>query len=237
MWRVLNSFRILIVVLITVFCAVFGTFLLLLTWNRKFTLYLCGQIWSTVILFFCAIRLEVKGLEHIDPEKSHIYVANHESLMDIPALFKALPVPLFYLAKKELSRIPVMGWFMYLIGMIFIDRSNHEKAMQSMKKAGKIIRSGRSVMTFPEGTRTKTGELQLFRRGSFMLSKQSGVDLLPIGIEGAREVLPSGGFRIRPGTIKINIGAPIKAADFKDKSPEEFAAITRETVKSLILSA
>lgn len=237
MWRIINSLRILIVALITVFCSALGVVLLIITWNRAFVLYVDSQIWSNVIFWACGVRLTVKGRHHIDPKKNYIFVCNHESLFDIPAVFLASPSALFFLAKKELAKIPVMGWFMWLIGMIFIDRGRSDKARLSMQKAGKIIRNGRNVITFPEGTRSKDGQVKLFKRGSFILSRETGIDIIPIGLEGPHEILASGDTRIRPGRIYAHIGKVIKEEDHRDKSIEEYAAYAQSKVKELIATA
>ena len=237
MWRIVNSLRILVVALITVFCSVLGVIMLLTTWSRPITLYIDGKIWSSVINWACGVKMKVKGRENIDKSKTYIFVSNHESLLDIPAVFMASTVPIFFLAKRELAKIPVMGWFMYAIGMIFIDRGNSEKARKSMRKAGELIRAGRNVITFPEGTRSKDGNIRMFRRGTFILSKETKIDIIPIGIEGAHEVLASGKTRIRPGTIYVNIGEAIREADHRDKNIEEYAAFTKEKVAALIANA
>lgn len=225
------------VALITVFCALLGVLLLLITWSRPITLYIDSQIWSSVINWVCGVGLKVEGRSNVEKDKTYIFVSNHESLFDIPAVFLASPVALFFLAKKELAKIPVMGWFMHLIGMIFIDRGNSEKAKKSMRKAGELIKNGRNVITFPEGTRSKDGKIRTFKRGSFILARETGIEILPVGIEGAREVLASGETSIRPGKISVNIGEAISPEDHRDKSIEEFAEFTRQEVIKLVETA
>ena len=130
--------------------------------------------------------------------------------------------------------MPFLGQYMYIIGHIFIGRKNKDKAIESMKRAVQKIKSGRNVISFPEGTRSKTGELQMFRRGSFMIAKEGGVDIVPMGITGSRKVLPSGRFGIRPGTITLHIGDAIRMDAHAQKTIEQIAEYTREKVAALI---
>ena len=132
MWRISSAIRILIVVIITVFCTILGVLMVLITRDRPKTLYADSQIWSKVILWACGVKLIVRGRENIDRNKNYIFVANHESFIDIPSVFIASPLPLFFLAKKEMAKVPVMGWFIGYIGMIFIDRGNSDRAKQSL---------------------------------------------------------------------------------------------------------
>jgi len=237
MWRISSAIRILIVVIITVFCTILGVLMVLITRDRPKTLYADSQIWSKVILWACGVKLIVRGRENIDRNKNYIFVANHESFIDIPSVFIASPLPLFFLAKKEMAKVPVMGWFIGYIGMIFIDRGNSDRAKQSLLEAGKLIRNGRNVISFPEGTRTTTGELRLFKRGSFILSRECGIDIIPMGIEGAYEAVKPNDWRIRPGTITVQIGEVISESKFRDLPIEKYAAHTQKIVSELISKA
>ena len=211
--------------------------MVLITRDRPKTLYIDSQIWSKVILWACGVKVIVKGRENVDKSKNYIFIANHESFIDIPAVFVASPLALFFLAKKELAKVPVMGWFIGYIGMIFIDRGNSEKSKQSLQHAGELIRNGRNVISFPEGTRSIDGEIKLFKRGSFIISRECGIDILPMGIEGAHEVVAPGSWRIHPGTITVNIGPVIKESDFHSIPIEKYAEHAQNVVKELIQKA
>lgn len=190
-------------------------------------------LWSPMVLFLSGVRLKIKGRENAPRNRTCIYVANHESMYDIVALVRAVPVPLFFIAKQELSKVPFLGWYMKAVGMILVDRGNREKARKSMQKAAELINSGRNVISFPEGTRSKTGELMMFKRGSFVIAQEGKIDIVPIGISGARNVLASGSSALRPGVIHVNIGKPIEIGKYKDLSDEELAELARGEVSRL----
>jgi 1-acyl-sn-glycerol-3-phosphate acyltransferase len=177
--------------------------------------------------------VNVVGLEHIPKEESVIYVSNHESSFDIPAIFWGVPVPLFYLAKKELQKIPFFGWYIKAVGMVFVDRANHQNAMNSLIEAGNEIKKGKNIITFPEGSRTRNGEIKRFKRGSFVLALENNIDIIPIAISGAREVNPPG-YEITPGTITLTIGKRFKTQEYSSSNPDFYAkeveAWVRDTV-------
>lgn len=229
--RILLPFRIILIAAITVIMACLGTVFIVIALNRSTALKWAGRMFAHGVLFVGGVRLKVAGRENI-PDRPCIFVCNHESLFDIPAMFLAIDRGLFYIGKKELARVPFMGWYMWVIGMIFIDRSNKEKAKASLQKAARMIRNGKNVILYPEGTRTKTGEIGIFKRGFFNLSLESGVPIVPCGIYGARAVLPSGGWLIKPGTITVLIGKPIAPESYSNAT-ESFANHTRGVVVSL----
>ncbi len=235
MWAVINFFQILIIFIWTAVCGVLTVILSALTFFKYYQIsgFIGRNIWSPVLLFVSGIRVKISGKENIDTSKTYIYVANHESLYDIPALFNKLPVYISFLAKKELKKVPFMGWAMTASGYIYIDRSNREKAKESLQKAGEEIKNGKNAIIFPEGTRTKTGKMGVFKRGAFMLSQETGIEIIPMSIKGARECLASGSYKIRPGKIQINIGTPVSPNNFKGKTVEEFANAVREVCLTL----
>ena len=164
--------------------------------------------WGPRLFKISKADLNVFGGESVDYAKPHIYVMNHESYMDIPAAFMALPCNIGFIAKKELESVPFFGRTMREAGMIFVDRRNPEKAIASLKKGGALIRSGVNIFAFPEGTRTKDGAIKPFKKGVFMLALEAGVPIVPMAIAGAREVLPYGSFDPTSGTIKVRIDTP-----------------------------
>lgn len=150
------------------------------------------------------------GLEHLDFAKTYVFVANHESHMDTQSIYMNYPRYLYFIGKKELKYVPVVGWVIAALGMIFIDRGNSEKATASLAKAADMIRNGKNVISFPEGTRTKDGQLGRFKKGLFALAQQAEVDVVPVAVIGAREVMASGSLRIRPGRIHVSFGTPLE---------------------------
>lgn len=235
-WILLNILQAFVIAAWTVFCSLLTWLMLLVTWRRTLTLYVVARfIWSPVLLGVAGVRVRAEGLGRVEPGSGAIYVANHASLWDIPAIVRVIPVPLYFIAKKELRKIPFLGWTMTAVGMIFIDRTNKATSMASMREAGQRVAAGCNVISFPEGTRSKTGEIGLFRRGTFTIAREGRVDLVPVGISGARSIMASGSFRLRPGTIRINIGERITPSALDNLTVDEMAARLRENV--LVLKA
>ena len=191
------------------------------------------KIWGPILLLLVGGKLIVKGKENIDPSKTYIYTANHMSNFDIPILFTITSVSLHFIAKKELKKIPLFGWCIAAMGMIFVDRKNKMKALESMKAAGELIKSGKNVIAFPEGKRSRSGKIERFRKGTFVIASNSQIDIIPIAIKGSEILHKPGGFKFRPGKVYINIGEPIKAELFVNKKPEEFANYTQSVVEKL----
>jgi 1-acyl-sn-glycerol-3-phosphate acyltransferase len=136
-------------------------------------------------------------------------VSNHQSFIDIPILFRALPINLYFVAKKEIKKMPFIGWFMMLTGMIFIDRSNRQKSYASMQLAGQKIKKGKNVLTFPEGTRSKDGIIGTFKKGSFSIAIENNIAILPVSIANAENVWNTNKMKLNPGMITVKIGEPI----------------------------
>lgn len=227
-----NSIQILLIWVWTLISCVLGLFLLIF-FSQQRSIYLTSQFWSGFILKLTSVKVKVEGTENIPVNESVIYVSNHESSYDIPALFWGLPVPLFYLAKMELSKIPVFGWYMKAVGMVFVDRANHKNAMNSLIQAGNEIKKGKNIITFPEGSRTRNGEVRLFRRGSFILALENNIDIVPIAITGARAVNPPG-YKITPGTITLTIGKRFKTQNYDVNNPDAYAKAVENWVKDSI---
>lgn len=234
-WIPINIVQIILIIVWTAICGILGMILMLFTWNGKWVHHINGRfLWSPIVCLITGVRIRVSGLEKINKRKSHIYVANHASHLDILALSRVIPVGLFFIAKKELAKIPVMGQYMHFIGHIFVDRKNKDEARKSMQMAAAKIKAGKNVISFPEGTRSKTGETQVFKRGAFMIAKEGNVDILPIAIAGSRKVLASGSFAIRPGVIHVFIGDVIHTSQFPELTIDQLAAYTRQEIIDML---
>ena len=191
------------------------------------------ETWSPYLIGLAGAHLEVEGGDDVDFTKPHIFVMNHQSLLDIPAAFLALPVGVCFIAKKELSYVPFFGQAMRSVGMIFVDRSNPERAIESLRAGGELIRSGINVMAFPEGTRSKDGELKRFKRGVFLLALQARVPIVPMAIEGAYKVLPTSSGKPTGGKIRVRIGQPMETTGYAEDDFEGLRAATRAAVETL----
>lgn len=172
--------------------------------------YGVSRFWTWTILKICGIRLKVEGLEHLDPSRQYIFMANHQSNIDIPVLVQSLiEFHLRWMAKRELLFIPLFGWAMWASKHIVVDRSNRAKAMASLRKAKERIAAGISIVFFPEGTRSSDGQLLPFKRGGFILAVKTKTPIVPITINGSGAVLPRGDWRIKGGEVEVIVSEPV----------------------------
>jgi 1-acyl-sn-glycerol-3-phosphate acyltransferase len=177
--------------------------------------HFCMCRWSRDNLYLSRARVQIEGLENIDPECPMIFVANHSGLHDILSLAAHLPIQFRWVAKKSLFRVPFMGWHMRRSGYIPIDRENPREAAKSIIQAAKEIRNGVSAIAFPEGTRSRTGDLGKFHSGAFALALRAGVPLVPISLEGSYRVIRPKTLKVNPGVIiRIRIGSPIDPSTY-----------------------
>ena len=188
----------------------------------------CAHTWCRLIAATAGMRVTVHGLQHLPaPGSPVVYMANHQSYMDIPTLYGFLPVQFRIIAKESLFKVPFMGWHLSRAGNIPIDRSNRRDAMRSIERAAERIREGTAVVVFPEGTRSRTGILQDFKAGSFRLAVSAGVPIVPISIVGTCKILERDSLIFHPGKVDMHISAPIATAGFDPGSLNELMAAVR----------
>ena len=215
-----TSIIILGIILITAFMAIMVILVSFVTAGGD-TAHKVGRIWAKCILVLSNIRVTVKGLSNLKLGRSYIYMANHMSNFDIPVLQAYLPVQFRWLAKAELYKIPVFGYAMKRAGYISIDRSDRKSAIESLNKTVKIIRDGISVVIFPEGTRSRTHNIQPFKKGGFFLAVDSGVPIIPIIIHGTERIMPKEQMLIKPGNVTLEIAKPINSSDYTRETKNE----------------
>jgi 1-acyl-sn-glycerol-3-phosphate acyltransferase len=167
--------------------------------------------WARAIASSAGMKVVTHGREAIAEGASHIYVANHVSIMDIPAILHAVPDHGF-VAKRELSKVPLFGPAARAVGVVYIDRENRKSAFAAYEEAADKVRDGRSVIVFPEGTRGATYALRPFKKGPFVLAIRSGVPIIPVIIHGTIEVTPNGRLDVTPGTVNVHLLDPIPTA-------------------------
>lgn len=167
-----------------------------------------ARLWARMLLWLSGIRVDVIGRENVLIGRPQIFMANHQSDFDILIVLAHIPGQFRWIAKKELFKIPIFGQAMKNAGYIEIDRQNHERAMKSLDEAAAKIREGKSVVTFPEGTRSKDGTIKPFKQGLFHLAIQVGVPIVPISIIGAHEIMPKRTLKVNPGRITMVIDRP-----------------------------
>ncbi len=149
-----------------------------------------ARIWGKVILKVVGIQYKVNGLENLDPNRDYVFAANHESAMDIPLTFASLPFHIVSISKIELKWIPIFGWAMMAGGHFFVDRRNYKQAMKSLEKAKKsMAKNPRSIILYPEGTRSMNGEIMPFKKGGLIWALKMGVPVVPLALCGTRGTL------------------------------------------------
>jgi 1-acyl-sn-glycerol-3-phosphate acyltransferase len=207
-------FRTLLVyVVISLFILLLGTPLLLwsiITGNTD-PLYSVGIFGAKTALYLAGVRMTVIGREKIPAGKAVVFMPNHQSNCDPPAVAAILP-PVLVMAKEEFFRVPVFGKGMRMRGFIPVDRSNRERAFAAVDRAVAALKAGHSFLAFPEGTRSRTGRLQSFKMGVFVMAIKAGVPIVPISVSGANKIMRRGDFRIYPGPVRITIHDPVTTA-------------------------
>ncbi len=206
----------------------------------KRAFYTMGPLWARQMFRIGGVRLEMEGWddlpEDIRNEKQPvIFMSNHESNLDPPVLISAIPVPAVYISKKELKWVPLVGWAARLGGTIFIDRGNRDQAIHKIHQAAAEIRGGKTVVIFPEGTRTRTGKLGPFKKGGFAMALSAGVPIVPLATVGGFKTLPPGSLHFRPGRYTILFGKPVNPGDFTDR--EALMREVRRTIETLVETA
>ena len=164
--------------------------------------------WSSAVLWAAGIKVHVHGMGNAATGEPHIFASNHVSWFDVPALAKILPRYKF-VAKAELFKVPIFGRGMRIIGMIEIQRENRKAAFGAYDVAAEKIRSGSSVVVFPEGTRGHAYPLRPFKKGPFVLAVAAGVPIVPVIVHGTIEIMPKGSFWVQPGTIDVHLLEPV----------------------------
>ncbi|RPH37560.1 1-acyl-sn-glycerol-3-phosphate acyltransferase [bacterium] len=168
-----------------------------------------ARFWARTALAICRVRVRVKGLENLDRRRSYVYVSNHASMFDIPAILASIPDQIRIVYKKELEVIPFFGWGLKWGHYIGIDRGRGSDAMKSIEEAIGKIRSGQSLLLYAEGTRTLDGKLQPFKRGAFNIAVRAGAPVIPLTVNGSFRILPKRSLVINPGEVELVLAKPI----------------------------
>jgi 1-acyl-sn-glycerol-3-phosphate acyltransferase len=191
----------------------------------------CARYWAKTILLSAGTRLEITGLENIDSTKNYVIMANHQSQFDILALYSIIPLTARFIAKKELYKVPVFGWILSTTGMIKIDRSNREKAIQSLNDALATIKRERvSLIVFPEGTRSLDGNIHNFKKGGFIIAIKGKIPIIPVSISGSLNISKKNSFKISRGRIKVFIDQPLMIKNYTYNQRQELINTTRQII-------
>jgi len=188
----------------------------------------CARYWARTVMWIHGVHVTALGLERLDLERSYVFVANHNSQLDIPALLAALPVRFRMFAKESLFRVPFVGWYMRRVGYVPVPRGG---AATDLQYAARQILRGASMLVFPEGTRTDETQLRRFRKGGVYLARNAGVQLVPVAVINSGRLLPRGRIWVNLGLVEVRVGQPI-AAD-ESESLAELAERCRQRVAEL----
>jgi 1-acyl-sn-glycerol-3-phosphate acyltransferase len=196
------------------------------------------RVWSRVWLRVFGARVYFQRHPSIDQTRSYVYVSNHTSDLDVPAILATAGVPLRFIAKKELQRVPVFGWAARRMGHVFIDRKDSRGAALAIKKRISRGLQGVGLFFFAEGTRSTTEEMLPFKKGAAIAAIETGLDCVPIAVVGAREVLKPKGFGLfHPGPIAVVFGEPVPVAGHTVDERDDLVALQRRAVEDTIVEA
>jgi 1-acyl-sn-glycerol-3-phosphate acyltransferase len=217
----------------TFVAGLFGIPWALLTGDSR-CLYFLGRLGVRIGFALARIRIVTHGLDRLPPSPHFIYMMNHNSNLDAPAVFLKLPGQVRALGKKELFKLPVLATAMRLGGFVPVDRSNRDAAIDSVRRAARIAAEGASFLIAPEGTRSRTGDLLPFKKGGFHMAIDAQIPILPITVVGAFDLMPPGAAAIRSGTIQIFLHEPVetRGLDIGDRT-ELMARVRRPMEETL----
>ena len=190
----------------------------------------CARLWSRMVLGISRVQVRVRGLAKLDPGGAYLFAANHLSMFDIFAFMGRLPFDFRFVAKASLFQWPFVGWHLKRAGYIRVDRRHPRQTLRAFRAAGDQIRSGASVVIFPEGTRTWGKAVAPFKRGSFLLARQTGAAIVPVTIVGSHRRLPRGSLLIQPGKMEIIIHEPIPRDRYRDLKLDALSRQVRGTI-------
>ena len=189
----------------------------------------CARAWAWLILKTTGVRVRARGLEDLDRSRSYVIAANHQSIYDIPIIFTTVPLQLRIVAKESLGRIPFLGWHLQRTGHLLIDRKNPGSGI--LKRMASLVRGARSVIVFPEGTRSADGTVGRFKGGIFLLAIDSSLPVLPISIARSRFVMTKGQLMVRPEEVTVTVHPAVSTDGVTRERAREFAEEVRRIIR------
>jgi 1-acyl-sn-glycerol-3-phosphate acyltransferase len=231
LWVPINALQAMWMVGFTGFCFVPGMLTVLLTGNNEAAFSMGRAFWGPLNLRMGFSSLTIEGRENMPPAGTpFVMMCNHQSMIDIIVTWMVLPTGPRFVAKKVLLYVPLVGLFMWIMGMVPIDRSNRHAAIAALRRAQDVIKKGRILAVFPEGTRTKDGRVQPFKKGVFVVAQKANAPIVPIALEGCATLVPRTGWKPRPSALRVKVGEPI---DARGLSRDELMARVRSAVIDL----
>lgn len=198
--------------------------------NQRVGSYFGGVIWSKLNGYLTPMLVKVTGKEHIQSGTSYVIVSNHQSIYDIFLIYGWLGIDIKWVMKKELAKVPGVGFGSKKVGHIFLDRSNSRVALETLNHAKQKLVNGTSVVIFPEGTRSTTGLPGTFKKGAFRLALDLKLPILPLTLMGTNHIMPTGTLDIKPGKATLVIHKPIEIQNYNDNNIRELMENTREII-------
>ena len=189
----------------------------------------CARLWSWLILATTGVSVEPSGLERLEPGRTYIFVSNHQSIYDIPVIFASLPYQLRIIAKDSLGRFPFLGWHLRRTGHLLVDRRNPDRT-GILRRWKALVEQGLSLIIFPEGTRSASGRVGVFKAGSFLLAIEARLPVVPLSVDGTRRVMRKGELTTRPGHATLVVHAPIDTSGLTVADARALAQQVREIV-------
>lgn len=240
MRRLLAPFRTLLTVVVGVLVTLFFAPIVIVIGRLRPTspfIEVCARAWSRAWLWAAGCTLEISGIEHVDQKRSHVVVANHLSVLDIMVCFLAVPLPIRFLAKKELFSVPLLAPAMRSIGIVEVDRTARSAIHEKVNRQAKdLVASGRSLIIYPEGTRSRDGSLRPFKKGAFTMAIAGEIPVLPVTIIGTYEAWPPGKIWVYGGALKAVVDAPIETTGMDRDDTSKLAADSRLVIASRLQS-
>jgi 1-acyl-sn-glycerol-3-phosphate acyltransferase len=206
-------------------------FFVSLVTRRTETLYRVAIRGCRMAVWLAGIRLEVRGREKIPSGRAVVFMPNHQSMSDPPAMMAILP-PVLVLLKRSLFHIPVLGPAMRMHGFVPIDREHRERAMQAVEEAAAKLRAGHSFLVYPEGTRTRDGRLLPFKKGAFVMAMRAQAPIVPVSVSGAYKIMRKGAMSLHPGTLRITFHDPVSTQGYA----ADDRSIVMEKVRAAIMT-
>lgn len=192
------------------------------------------QNWAKAMVSATGSKVTVKGLENIPKDKTVLFVSNHQGNFDIPLLMGYINKPKGFIAKIELAKMPIVNIWMKLIRCVFIDRKNLRQSIKAIQEGIAILKSGYSMVVFPEGTRSKGEPMKEFKKGSLRLAVKTKVPIVPIAISGSYKIMEERKFLITPAQVNITIGQPILLHEISEENSKNIVLLVQSTIKELL---
>lgn len=189
--------------------------------------------WARRLIRLAGGRIHVKGKEHLSHNEPVLIVSNHQGNFDIPVLLGYLGFNFGFISKIEVKKIPLIKSWMAHMGCVFMDRKDRRQAVKSIRAGAEALKDGRNLVIFPEGTRSKGGPVDAFKKGSFKLATKSGVAILPVTIDGSHNMMEANGNKMTPADVTLTISEPIRVhQENRDMDIQQLADLTREQIVS-----